>query len=68
MVQNPMDFGVWSMLEAEACKVPHKSILSLKKSLVKAWSANPQEHLRATCKSFERRLKAAVQSEGWHIE
>jgi transposase len=65
---NPMDFGVWAMLEAEACKVQHKSIVSLKKALVKAWSTIPQEHLRACCKGFQRRLEAVVNSEGWQFE
>src|SRR3569623_1431371 len=40
---NVMDYSIWSILEAEACSKPHQSIEALKKSLVKAWNAIPQD-------------------------
>ena len=30
---NPMDFGIWSLLQERACKKPHKSLKSLKRAL-----------------------------------
>uniref|UniRef100_A0A914D040 Uncharacterized protein n=1 Tax=Acrobeloides nanus TaxID=290746 RepID=A0A914D040_9BILA len=40
---NVMDYSIWSILEAAACSKPHQSIEALKKSLVKAWNAIPQD-------------------------
>ena len=40
---NPMDFGVWSILETEVCCSPHTIVESLKVSLVKAWTKIPQK-------------------------
>ena len=34
---NPLDYSLWSVLESEACSVPHKSIDYLKHALVRAW-------------------------------
>ncbi len=58
-----MDFEVWAMPETEARKVQNNPILSLKKALVYAWSAVPQEHLRASCKAFKKIIEAFVKSE-----
>ncbi len=33
---NPLDFSVWSMVEAKACKAPHPNIQTLKTSVAKA--------------------------------
>ena len=43
---NPMDYSIWSILETNACSKSHKSIESLKRSLVAEWEKVPQEVLR----------------------
>ena len=35
---NPLDFNIWSILEAEACAKTHDTVESLKVSLKKAWA------------------------------
>ena len=49
---NPMDFCVWSLLEADACASSHVSVGALKSSLEKAWAKIPQETLRKAAEGF----------------
>ncbi|GFW62656.1 hypothetical protein TNCV_2624191 [Trichonephila clavipes] len=34
---NPMDYSVWSVLEYKVCTKPHKTLDSLKQSLLREW-------------------------------
>lgn len=34
---NPLDYSVWSILEAMACSKPHKNLKGLKLSLRREW-------------------------------
>uniref|UniRef100_A0A7I5EEC4 DDE_3 domain-containing protein n=1 Tax=Haemonchus contortus TaxID=6289 RepID=A0A7I5EEC4_HAECO len=61
---NPMNFSVWSTLEAKACAKPHNNSDSLKKALQKAWDQLDASYLRATVDAFPRRLQACVDAEG----
>ena len=65
---NPMDFCVWSLLEADACASSHVSVGALKSSLEKAWVKIPQETLRKAAKGFHGRLEHVIQARGGHIE
>ena len=35
---NPMDFGIWSILERKACAVSHLNVEKLKKKLKESWA------------------------------
>ena len=52
-----LHYSLWSILEAEACSKPHQSVEALKKSLVKAWNAIPQEVIDRAVDDFPKRLK-----------
>ena len=65
---NPMDFSVWSLLEADACASSHVSVGALKSSLEKAWAKIPQETLRKAPEGFRGRLERVIQARGAHIE
>lgn len=65
---NPLDYSVWGLLQAEACSIPHKSIHSLKASLLKAWSEIDQNVLRAAIDQFPKRLRACVKARGGLFE
>ena len=62
------DFSLWSILENEACSKPHQSIEALKKSLVKAWNAIPQEVIGRAMDDFPKRLKKCIDAQGGHFE
>ena len=65
---NVMDYSIWSILEAEACSKPHQSIEVLKKSLVKAWNAIPQDIIDKAVDDFPKRLKKCIEAGGGHFE
>uniref|UniRef100_A0A914CM50 Alpha-galactosidase n=1 Tax=Acrobeloides nanus TaxID=290746 RepID=A0A914CM50_9BILA len=65
---NVMDYSIWSILEAEACSKPHQLIDALKKSLVKAWNAIPQEVIDRTVDDLPKRLKKCVEAGSGNFE
>ena len=65
---SPMDFSVWSILEARACAKSHKSLDSLKQALLREWDKISVQELRAICKNFPKRLKACIRAKGGHFE
>ena len=65
---NLMDFSVWSMLETEVCRSPHKIMESLKVYLVEVWVKIPQSKLSAAVESFRGQIERVITAEGWHIE
>ena len=65
---NPMDFGVWSLLEQKACTISHKSVDALKRKLVKCWDEIDPETIRATCSQVSDRLSRVIQAKGGYFE
>ena len=65
---NPLDFNIWSILEAKACTKTHDTVEGLKVSLKKAWPKIPQEKLCVSVESFRERLERVVKAKGGHIE
>ena len=65
---NPMDYSLWCNLEARVCAKPHKSLKSLKTSLMKEWLNLPQEELRNSIKQFRTRLRDVINKKGGYIE
>ena len=61
---NPMDFLVWSILEAKVCGKIHHSVDDLKQSLLRAWQEIPQEQLCASAEDVCWRLQAVIKSNG----
>uniref|UniRef100_A0A914E189 Transposase n=1 Tax=Acrobeloides nanus TaxID=290746 RepID=A0A914E189_9BILA len=47
---------------------PHQSIEALKKSLIKAWNAIPQEVIDRAVDDFPKRLKKCIDAQGGHFE
>jgi transposase len=65
---NPMDYSVWSLLEAKACAKSHLNLESLKRALVKAWNEISVETLAKIVDNFPKRLQACIEAEGGHFE
>ena len=65
---NPLDYSIWSKLQADVCSKPHKSLEALKKALKKAWDNFPMESVRAAVDDWIPRLKACVKARGSHFE
>lgn len=65
---NPMDFGIWSILERKACATNHKGLESLKRALVKCWDEISSETVRATCSQVPSRLRSVIRAKGGYFE
>lgn len=65
---NPMDYSVWSILEARACAKRHKSLESLKQSLRQEWDRLSPEDLRPIAENFKTRLGLCIAAQGGHFE
>jgi ''Paired box'' domain. len=65
---NPMDYSVWSILEARACATRHKSLESLKQSLRREWDRLSPEDLRPIAENFKSRLNLCIAAGGGHFE
>uniref|UniRef100_A0A914BZR8 Uncharacterized protein n=1 Tax=Acrobeloides nanus TaxID=290746 RepID=A0A914BZR8_9BILA len=65
---NVIDYSIWSILEVEACSKPHQSIEALKKSLVEAWNAIPQDIIDKAVDDFLKCLKTCIEAGGGHFE
>ena len=65
---NPMDFSVWSLLEAKVCSFAHPRIDALKTSLLSEWDKIRQETLRASVGNFRPRIERLIERKGHHIE
>lgn len=65
---NPMDYSVWSILEARTCSKRHKSLESLKQSLRREWDRLSPEELRPIAENFKTRLGLCIAAEGGHFE
>ena len=65
---NPMDFGVWSMLDHKACATSHKNIDALKYSLKKSWNEISPETLHTTCSQVIDRLRCVIHAKGGYFK
>jgi len=65
---NPMDYSIWSILEARACAKSHKSLELLKQSLQREWDRISVEEVRRVAENFLARLKLCIGAKGGHFE
>ena len=65
---NPMDLGLWSILETKACRTSHPNLDSLKQKLTSAWDEIDPEVVRATCAQVLPRLRKVIKNKGGYIE
>ena len=65
---NPMDFGIWSILEQKACTQSHSSVEALKQKLIKSWDEIDVQTVRATCDQVIPRLRRVIRQKGGYIE
>ncbi len=63
-----MDYNIWWILEARACAEPHKSLESLKRSLLAEWEKITVEEVRHMAENFTKRLKLYIKAKRGHFE
>lgn len=65
---NTLNYDIWSKLELDVCAKPHKSLESLKNSLLKKWDQYPPERARAAIEDWIPRLRAGVEDKGGNFQ
>ena len=65
---NPLDYSIWSILEAKVNAQRHYTIESLKASLLREWDQLSIENVRAAIDVWPKRLKAVVNQKGGRFE
>ena len=65
---NPMDFGIWSILEQKSCAISYSSVEVLKQKLTKSWAEIDAETVCATCDQVIPRLCLVIKEKGGYIE
>ncbi len=66
---NPLDYGIWGILEARACATSHWNVEALKNSVNQEWSnLSSEKFIISTCSSFRSRVEKVVAAGGGHIE
>lgn len=65
---NPLDYKIWQYLEEKACAKPHKTLESLKQSLIKAVAEMDLNVVRDSIDDWPRRLRACIKNQGGHFE
>ncbi|GFX20427.1 uncharacterized protein TNCV_3487851 [Trichonephila clavipes] len=65
---NPMDYSVGSILESRASTKPHKTLDSLKESLLREWSILKVKDLRFVGENFCKLLRLCIATNGGHFE
>ena len=65
---NPLNYSVWSVVEADACRKPHTSVATPKSSIQRAWGSMTSDYLISTCQAFRGRLEKVIENSGGLIE
>jgi inhibitor of nuclear factor kappa-B kinase subunit alpha len=65
---NPLDYFVWSRLQAKVNATYHQSRKSLINALQREWAHFPMEELRAAIRQWRPRLSACVKAKGGYFE
>ena len=65
---NPLDFSIWARLEAEACKVAHPNLESLKSAIRRSWHNMDSDYIQRACGAFRPRVERVIAAEGDFIE
>jgi hypothetical protein len=65
---NPLDFCLWSILEANACAKSHTSLDAQKESLIYAWDNIQQDIIRLAVDSVPKRIGRVISAEDGYIK
>ena len=66
---NPVDFGIWGILEQNVYKGRKITDLQmLKNAIIEEWDKIPQETLTRCIDVFRSRLRSVIAANGGHIE
>lgn len=65
---NPLDYGIWGILDGKVRATPHRNVDDLKAKIMEEWEAMEEAIVAKTCKSFRKRIEACIEANGGYIE
>lgn len=65
---NPVDYSIWSKLEAMVYRQKVNDMDTLRQKIVECWDTYPQDEINRAVDSFRKRLHQVIAVEGKHIE
>ena len=65
---NPMDFSIWSIIEAKVSTKKYQTVNALEIPLRREWGKITSDHIRAVCEVFPHRLDAIIRAKGVYIK
>uniref|UniRef100_A0A914D1V9 Uncharacterized protein n=1 Tax=Acrobeloides nanus TaxID=290746 RepID=A0A914D1V9_9BILA len=65
---NPLDYAIWSILEAQVNAEAHNSVESLKQAIIEAFENLDQGMISRAIDNWPRCLDAVIASNGGHFE
>ena len=65
---NPLDYSIWSLLEADVNAEEHNSVESLKNAISEAFERLPMEVINQAVDNWMKRLDAVIKAKGGHFE
>ena len=65
---NPLDYSIWSLLEADVNAEEHNSVESLKNAISEAFERLPMEVINQAVDNWMKRLDAVIKAKGGHFD
>jgi transposase len=65
---NPLDFGLWGILQARVSAYKCTTIADLKQKIQREWDRIPLDVVRDSCDAFSRRLTLVIKAKGGQFE
>ena len=64
---NPLDYGIWGVLEVKVGVKPYNSVQALKSAIKREWNHLSSDFIVKTCKNFRGCLEAVIEAKGGHF-
>ena len=65
---NPLDYSIWSLLEADVNAEEHNSVESLKNAISETFERLPMEVINQAVDNWMKRLDAVIKAKGGNFD
>lgn len=65
---NPLDYGIWGMLEGKVNSRSHHSLAALRNCIQREWRRIPRDAIVKAVAQWRKRLRSCIRNQGDHFE
>jgi transposase-like protein len=65
---NPLDYGIWGVLQTKVNATAHENTDSLRRTIRREWKCLSEAMVRQTCRAFRPPLEKVVAADGGYID